>query len=122
MEKPLLSILLALTMGTIVVVWLRPDLILPRIAIVRNGQVSYDLNGDGRIDYREYWDQGTLIRIDQDTSYSGQMDLTTYFQDDEPISAEIDIDHDGVVDYRESYETEEKPGMPSPASEGAVQQ
>jgi len=112
MEKTVLSILLAFTIGAIALVGLRPDLILPRIAIVRNGTVDYDLNGDGRVDYREHWNHGELIQIDQDTNYSGQMDLTTFFRNDEPTNAEIDIDHDGVVDYRETYDDAEQSGTP----------
>ncbi len=103
MQKPVLALLLVLTLGAIAIVWARPDLVVPKIALVKNGEIAYDFNGDGRIDHVEVWQSGVLMTLRQDTSGDGRFDAFAQYLDGQPVVLEYDLDHDGVIDYRSQF-------------------
>jgi hypothetical protein len=88
-----------------------------------------DLNGDGRIDAREYYNpDGTLEKVVYDMDFDGQPDVVRYYEKDQLVRKEYalgfdgvsrtlsyfekgklirkerDLNHDGNVDYWEYWE------------------
>ena len=94
--------LLTLTLAAVAVLVAAPEWVVGHVGLVKDGELTYDLNADGEIDHVEIWRRGDLLEIRQDSNADGRLDSFSYFRDDEVIRLELDLDHDGQVDYRAS--------------------
>lgn len=64
-----------------------------------------DLNWDGRIDVRAWFDEsGILIKEEMDGDFDGRVDWTDHYQGSRRVFSEVDTDFDGVFDLFKYYE------------------
>lgn len=108
MQKAILAILLLLTILSIASVLMGSSFLERSFSVVKNGLITQDMNSDGRIDYRETWIDGELLKMEQDTNHDGHFDATNYFSQGVAERAEYDTDHDGQIDYREIWDSQGK--------------
>jgi Family of unknown function (DUF6802) len=105
-QRRVLIALLVFTVGAVAVVWLRPAWIVPKISLVKDGDLAYDFNDDGRVDLIERWENGVLRETQQDTDGDGAFDAFTHFRDGDAVRLEYDLDKDGKLDYRAVVDSE----------------
>jgi len=98
--RRVLGVLLALTLATVAVVAVRPGWVVSRIGLVKDGELTYDLNADGKIDHVEIWRRGVLLEVRQDTNGDGRLDSFSHERDGQASQLEFDLDFDGQIDYR----------------------
>jgi hypothetical protein len=64
-----------------------------------------DMNGDGRIDAREYYNpDGTLEKIVYDMDFDGQPDVVRYYEKDQLVKKEYALGFDGISRTFSYYE------------------
>jgi len=64
-----------------------------------------DLNWDGRIDVRAWFDDaGLLTKEEMDGDFDGRVDWVDHYQGDHRVMSEVDTDFDGVFDLFKYYE------------------
>jgi hypothetical protein len=64
-----------------------------------NGMVELDRNGDGKVDYRVYYDRsGRVSREELDFDFDGTMDTFYYYAGGVLQRQEIDTNGDGKID------------------------
>ena len=64
-----------------------------------------DLNWDGRIDVRAWFDEdGVLTKEEMDGDFDGHVDWTDHYQGTRRVMSEVDTDFDGVYDLFKYYE------------------
>ena len=63
-------------------------------------EVAIDTNYDGRVDSREFYEQGALVRRESDRDFNDRVDLVQEFDPvtRQPIRTVADVDSDGVAD------------------------
>lgn len=65
-----------------------------------------DLNWDGRIDVRAWFDDtGALTKEEMDGDFDGRVDWTDHYQGNRRVFSEVDTDFDGVFDLFKYYES-----------------
>lgn len=99
-QQRVLTVLLVLTFAAISVVAARPGWVVSKISLVKDGEIAYDFDRDGRQDLIEQWEQGTLLAAREDTNADGRFDAFVVYRDGQPVKLEYDLDHDGEIDYR----------------------
>ena len=74
-----------------------PTPLLPQGAA--NGSVELDRDGDGRVDYRVYYDaKGQVAREELDFNFDGKMDTFYYYKDGVLQREELDTRFNGKID------------------------
>ena len=64
-----------------------------------------DLNWDGRIDVRAWYDDtGSLTREETDGDFDGRVDWVDHYQGGQRVMSEVDTDFDGTFDLFKYYE------------------
>lgn len=64
-----------------------------------------DLNWDGRIDLRAWFDDnGVITKEEMDGDFDGRVDWVDHYQGDRRVMSEIDTDFDGIFDLFKYYE------------------
>lgn len=64
-----------------------------------------DLNWDGRIDVRAWFDDsGALIKEEMDGDFDGRVDWVDHYQGERRVLSEVDTDFDGIFDLFKYYE------------------
>jgi len=77
--------------------------------VERRVRKEADLNGDGRVDIVDYFDEaGQVTRETLDLDYDGKVDSTLYFEKGKKVRSEKDLDGDGRVDTWSFYDANEK--------------
>ncbi len=63
-------------------------------------EVAIDTNYDGRVDRREFYERGGLVRLESDRDFNDRVDLVQDFDPltRQPIRTIADVDSDGVAD------------------------
>jgi len=65
--------------------------------------VEVDRNYDGKVDRREYYEAGVIVKTETDTDFDGIFDETVYFKNGKPVKAEKDTNKDGKPDTWITY-------------------
>ncbi|MGQ0506396.1 MAG: hypothetical protein ACT4TC_13875 [Myxococcaceae bacterium] len=65
---------------------------------------ALDLDFDGKVDQRNYYEKGVIVRKDRDLDYNGKPDLWIYFEKGKIERKERDTNGDSKVDYWEYWE------------------
>ncbi|MCB9778088.1 MAG: hypothetical protein H6742_05960 [Alphaproteobacteria bacterium] len=64
-----------------------------------------DLNWDGRIDVRSWFDDaGEMTKEEMDGDFDGRVDWTDHYQSGRRVMSEVDTDFDGMFDLFKYYE------------------
>ncbi len=65
--------------------------------------LEIDRNYDGKVDRREYYEAGVIVKTETDTDFDGLFDETVYFKGGKPVKAEKDTNKDGKADTWLTY-------------------
>lgn len=80
--------------------WLYPDPADPS----QTARIEYSSTSDEhRIDRREFYEHGKLVRVEADTNGDGKIDTWEVHDGPAVVSAEFDTDHDGKPDMRDTF-------------------
>jgi len=67
---------------------------------------SMDRNFDGRMDWRDHYQDGQRVMSETDDDFDGNMDVFSYFREKKITRKERDTDGDGRIDLWERYNEE----------------
>jgi hypothetical protein len=66
---------------------------------------EWDLNFDGKIDSRSYYNfKGEVIKDELDLDFDGKIDVTTFYQNEQKVRQEYDFNFDGKPDFWKFYD------------------
>lgn len=68
-----------------------------------SGEDTFDLNGDGIIEFRARYD-GAFERVDVDRNYDGRFDMMSFYKDGFIVSSRSDDNFDGYYETKTSFE------------------
>ena len=80
---------------------------------------EFDLNYDEKIDMTKFYEDGKLIRKEQDAKLDGSVDYWEYY-DEKEVLERIGVDHDGDGEIDDWHPGKDKSKIADPESGGAL--